>query len=357
MSRWAQGRRASRLDGKGREETTSVGSPVGVKENTPGGCADGEPGQPLLWGPRRCVGTPGVANEGGSSRQVGSCGEGWACLNAHNGTQSPRNWDKQRGKELVAEWRGKKDASLSRRFGWLQVGKRDVRVKRFQPRATGGGVRGEVWGLSYQSGQRLVWTVRNGEPELTGLATVTYPAEYPTDGRLVKKHLKALEMWFSRRDIGGVWFEEWQKRGAPHFHLLLTGRVCKDALAWRWFQIVGSGDPVHLAAGTRIEALRYGQDGAASYAAKYARKEAQKVPPDDFHSPGRMWGRFGGFQVASEWVEGTWRDLAPIVRVAKSRYKVLAGKRFRDDGLKGMVIYGAGPVVSQYTFIRPPGAD
>ena len=49
----------------------------------------------------------------------------------------------------------------------------------------------------------------------------------------------------------------------------------------------------HLLAGTRVECLRCGRDGLASYAAKYAAKNLQKLVPSSFGWCGRFWGVYG----------------------------------------------------------------
>jgi hypothetical protein len=51
-----------------------------------------------------------------------------------------------------------------------------------------------------------------------------------------------------RREFSGcsaIWKLEPQKRGAPHFHLLVWGIAFLhyQRLARRWFEIVGSNDP------------------------------------------------------------------------------------------------------------------
>jgi len=64
-------------------------------------------------------------------------------------------------------------------------------------------------------------------------------------------------------------------------------------LSKAWYEIVNSGNPDHLKAGTNIESVRRGRAGVASYCLKYAKKEEQKVPPKGAKDIGRFWGVFG----------------------------------------------------------------
>jgi hypothetical protein len=135
------------------------------------------------------------------------------------------------------------------------------------------------------------------------MATLTYPGEYPANGREVKRHLdcfvkRALRYWGPWGDDGPepksiFWFLEFQQRGAPHFHLFLNFSIPWQVVAQWWFEIVGSGDDRHLQAGTRIEALHHGRYGTIGYAAKYAAKAEQKEIPPNFLKCGRFWGIYG----------------------------------------------------------------
>lgn len=146
--------------------------------------------------------------------------------------------------------------------------------------------------------------------------TLTYPAEWELDSKLWKRHLDNFLKRLFRKypNAAGVWKLEPQKRGAPHFHLLvwnlfdsdqrqayLNGkilsagaiRVVKECefqnwLSEAWYQVVGSGDEKHLRAGTRVEPIKSSQ-GVMFYASKYIGKE---VLPDNWGYTGRWWGIF-----------------------------------------------------------------
>lgn len=204
----------------------------------------------------------------------------------------------------------------------IQRFKRDVIVRKhsdkviFKP-----GKRTVIMEFSHQSRMRLVHTIRNSGVAFRSMLTITYPKSFPSNGRTVKKHLNTFSMWLRRNFYGckGIWFLEFQRRGAPHFHLLLdidlasygllhqrkrrkvspgapfylTNVETENAAARRWFEIVGSGDPKHLRAGVSWEVLESDQ-AAERYAAKHASKPSQKEVPEGYFDVGRFWGGIGG---------------------------------------------------------------
>ena len=202
-------------------------------------------------------------------------------------------------------------------------------------------VRGVVKGLSPKSARELLLRGRN----LVGLGvlvTLTYPGVFPSDGRVVKRHLNSFVQWLKRRGIGGLWVLEFQRRGAPHYHILVNGELDRHAVAFEWFTLVGSRDLRHLAAGTRVEGLR-SENAAAAYVAKYVSKQEQKAVPNGFEGVGRMWGTFG-VTLERTVVVGERADLVPIIRhvrradrarrrsvgQARRRYRGVAGFGARD---------------------------
>lgn len=161
--------------------------------------------------------------------------------------------------------------------------------------------RGAIQGFSPRSGARMRRYLRSCVPSYSVMVTLTYPGNFPTDGRTVKRHLDSfVKRAFRYLGAEGspvprsiFWFLEFQKRGAPHFHLFLNFTVPFNLVAQWWFEIVGSGDDRHLCAGTRTEALYSGRHGTVSYASKYAAKLEQKDVPQNFVNLGRFWGVYG----------------------------------------------------------------
>jgi hypothetical protein len=185
----------------------------------------------------------------------------------------------------------------------VQIYKRDVVVKRARmtgPKCHTDNKRGDIMNLSKASRKRLAFVANNTEVAFRTMITLTYPGEYTNDGKEVKAHLHKFLRWcrYQWDDPSYLWFLEFQKRGAPHIHILLDislstiaerREVVYNAVRREWYKVVGSGDPKHLAAGTRVEMIRK-PDGAARYCLKYAYKCEQKAVPPAYRSVGRFWG-------------------------------------------------------------------
>ncbi|MEZ5407684.1 MAG: hypothetical protein R2761_06645 [Acidimicrobiales bacterium] len=158
------------------------------------------------------------------------------------------------------------------------------------------------------------WTPLQRDDSRVGMLTLTYPGEWEPwapNPNAITKHRNALEKRMARALGYGpafFWVREWQARWAPHFHwagvfpVRISGRRLEEWLSLNWWQVVGSNDPDHLKAGTRVDWER----GLAasdpnrlaayfsSYSAKDGDKEYQHQPPpgwaNDNGSVGRHWG-------------------------------------------------------------------
>lgn len=159
----------------------------------------------------------------------------------------------------------------------------------------GGGRRGTVKTFTAGARRRMQYMIgRITRSELPLMITLTYPSEWSEDSRKWKNDLRKFFQRLERKitSVGCIWKLEPQKRGAPHFHLLVwgLGRVPMAELwvwvALNWFQVVGSGDQRHLVAGTRVERIKNWK-GVMSYAAKYLGKLFDGAGWDQ---PGRFWG-------------------------------------------------------------------
>lgn len=167
-------------------------------------------------------------------------------------------------------------------------------------------VRSVITEFSYESRQRLAFVAANTDAVFTTMITLTYPSMFPSDGLKVRGDRHAFLKWLRRRfdksqqlrsALLYLWWLEFQERGAPHLHLVTTflwptTRAAVAALradvAEAWYNIVGSGDPKHLRAGTRTERIRK-PHGACRYAVKYALKMRQKLVPAGYRNVGRFW--------------------------------------------------------------------
>lgn len=134
--------------------------------------------------------------------------------------------------------------------------------------------------------------------------TLTYPRAYPGTWRVWKRHLDTWIKRLRRRRpaCAGVWKLEPQKRGAPHFHLLVVGApfIDREWLSQSWYEVVGSRDARHLAAGTQV-AMARSHRGVVAYAAKYVAKY-EALPADWSEGVGRWWGVFNRAGLGIEWL-------------------------------------------------------
>jgi len=158
--------------------------------------------------------------------------------------------------------------------------------------------RGPIIKFSASAGARMRRYLRRSVADYRIFVTLTYPREFPTDGKNVKDHLRYLCARLQRAagypdGWSAFWFLEFQDRGAPHYHLFLTHEIGFRELARAWYEVVGSGDEKHLVAGTRIEWCHSGRYGMCRYASEYASKMSQKTIPENYKNCGRFWGVIG----------------------------------------------------------------
>lgn len=154
--------------------------------------------------------------------------------------------------------------------------------------------RGKVCGFSSRSRSRLLQSLcqLNGKrlPKRCVMVTLTYPAAWPKLPKTWKRHLENFWARLHRRapEAFTLWKLEPQQRGAPHFHLLVWSqkKIVKKWVSKHWYEVVKSGDPKHLGAGTNVEPLRH-RDHAIAYAGKYCSKP---VEGEEWEDAGRWWG-------------------------------------------------------------------
>ena len=158
--------------------------------------------------------------------------------------------------------------------------------------------RGRITGFSRRSRSRLMRLLAQVDRSHQPLfVTLTYPAEFAASSVVWKRQLCAFYKRLVRRfgEVAFIWKLEFQRRGAPHFHLLLwlprqySLQVVRQFVSYAWFAVVKSGDIKHLRAGTRVEVLRSWRS-VLSYASKYLAKE--ESAPEGVY-PGRFWGVLG----------------------------------------------------------------
>jgi hypothetical protein len=202
--------------------------------------------------------------------------------------------------------------------------------------------RGKIRGFSRAARLRMLETMASINVarvrELPLFVTLTYPAEWPEEWRVVKAHMDAFRKRLLRAYPAGaaIWKLERQSRGAPHVHMLIYGlQYLPHAwLAGEWYAIVGSGDAKHLAAGTQVKRVRSHRQ-AMYYASKYLGKQGDTA---DNESWGRRWGIWNARHMPIDIVESAIPEhVAHKVRrwmwqYARSNGYRRRGRRGRHDG-------------------------
>ena len=194
----------------------------------------------------------------------------------------------------------------------------------------------------------IPWGEYIGPGERIHFVTVTAPPDWRAvfkDRRCGYKALRSFQdrlKYATGEDARGFWKLEFQRRGAPHWHLILitprqiNGQRLTEWISQAWYESVGSGDEKHLRAGTNVD-IQQSVDASdalrlALYFAGYStakNKEYQhKVPDegwvDENGSSGRFWGYFG---VKPAEIERriTPHDLVETKRLLRSRERSQRG--------------------------------
>jgi len=192
--------------------------------------------------------------------------------------------------------------------------------------------RGKIRGFSRKSRSRLLnrLAMINKNEGMPLFITLTYPKEFPKENEVYKadleKFIKRLVYRFPK--VAGFWRLEFQKRGAPHYHLLIWGlpfsSAIKKYISWIWFKVVGSEDEKHLKAGTQVARVRSWR-GVMFYAGKYM----AKMDNIEFET-GRVWGYFNAGYIpwsSVEVLELTQEKVVKLMRLMR-RYAHIKARDF-----------------------------
>lgn len=204
--------------------------------------------------------------------------------------------------------------------------------------------RGRIKKFSFGSIKRLRFLLRNVADTMEYEAGLTYPNEFPNDGLLVKEHFHKLRQRLNYYGYKFIWVLEFQRRGAPHFHMLLNKEITHEELAKMWFKIVGSGDLKHLKRGVHVAPIR-SKEGMAKYFATYLSKQEQKHVPLAYQNVGRFWGSSQDllkcvvkkFYGNTEDIQALKKQLRPVrrwfdsmKRMWSKKRKFVGGKRYKN---------------------------
>ena len=205
-----------------------------------------------------------------------------------------------------------------------------IKKKMYLPPAKKSYKRSSITNYSMKSRKRFFETLLTMDLEEISVETIreltlTYPAIYPKDGLIIKKQFEAFSKRLKRfgsdyGEIAFAWKLEFQRRGAPHYHLIIITRfpIPLDVLrTWAlksWSELVAkwittldeyneeekkSAIESHRKAGIEADKVRKAKEGLVCYLAWYIGKEKgkakehQHVVPEEFSNVGRWWGFYG----------------------------------------------------------------
>lgn len=169
--------------------------------------------------------------------------------------------------------------------------------------------RGIVKAFSWRSRSRLIKKLSQVKrSRIPFFVTLTFGKQYPLDAKALKYLLHRFFLQLKRvkgfENMGVIWKLEYQRRGAPHFHLFLYGvelERAREIIPQCWYFWAGYGDNnvllwhKGLLGNDHCVQLLKSIHGVFFYAAKYF----SKLSDDDTKSSGRYWGVVGSVPFAA----------------------------------------------------------
>jgi hypothetical protein len=182
--------------------------------------------------------------------------------------------------------------------------------------------RKEISGFSDKSRRRLRFSACNSFPALSSQFVLTYPADFPTDGAESKIQLNLFLTNFRKKFKGTpyLWVLEFQRRGAPHYHLFTPLPVTEANRLWlasTWVRIACGGSPAALRFHSNQRNFIPWDMGNGSYVCKYLEKERQKDVPDGYVNVGRFWGASRGLVPAPVYIDSQEMCAAYVDHISK----------------------------------------
>ncbi len=216
---------------------------------------------------------------------------------------------------------------------------------RSQPRSRGGS-RGKARAYSESSRRNFCKFLNNIGP-LKFMLTITYPETFPDDVNIIKKDLKSILNKIRKQGAEYLWVIEFQRRGAPHFHILLDRPVPTDSLAKLWSRRTAApSTAVHLSPVQSWIGIR-------RYFTSPRKWCQQHLPPSWQEDLGRWWGHSRGLKaepvktIKGDTPENRDRVLT-LARTARRIDRHRRARQRRDPGIFSRSTYGTGPAILQY---------
>lgn len=154
--------------------------------------------------------------------------------------------------------------------------------------------------FSNEARQNMMYTIAHVRRDcLPCFVTLTYPKVYSENPKEWKRHLHMFARRLDRKfeNVAGIWKLEPQKRGAPHYHLLLWGVPLSELQRFvpvAWNEIVAKDDNEHLRwhrgemGNGNIHCVQEVATQKAMYT--YVTKYINKSAVEGWQNVGKWWG-------------------------------------------------------------------
>lgn len=228
-----------------------------------------------------------------------------------------------------------------------------IKIPSTLPSQLAGARRGVIRGFSAASRKRMLeklaqWKLKRK----VYFVTLTYH-EYVDNFRAWKRDL---DVFFKRMrrafgDVAAMWRLEFQRRGAPHFHIIVTSDVIeyeqlKSFVTRAWAEIAHNSSVHKGKFATNVRSVNLvSRKHAFAYCAKYMSKTEDKF--EQVEETGRCWGTVGGLdcevmlehRLSLSQVKDI-RDAAiALLRVRRSRYADVLSEMSLS---RGFSVFGVG---------------
>jgi hypothetical protein len=152
-----------------------------------------------------------------------------------------------------------------------------------------------IQSFNNRSVSNLLHICRNSGHKIKSSFCLTYHNNYPSYGRILKKHLHSfLVMLHELHKFQYIWVLEFQERGAPHFHFFVDvsskNKKFHEDFAKIWNSITKESE-LHYAFHMSSRNFFPWNMITGTYLSKvYMAKSNQKDVPENFKNVGRFWG-------------------------------------------------------------------
>lgn len=157
-----------------------------------------------------------------------------------------------------------------------------------------------ISGFSRQARSNMFYTMMRIRRDcFPCFVTLTYPKVYSEDSKIWKRDLHCFALRLRSRfpDVSAIWKLEPQRRGAPHYHILIWGAEYEELrsfVPYAWHEVIGSNDFDHLlwhlggCGNGNIHCVQEVTTNKSMY--NYVMKYVGKAATEKWGNVGKWWG-------------------------------------------------------------------